>query len=694
MIRNYFLRSGLLLIKKIILFSVSNTGFSDNSVDDPTFEFDDEEVYQINQEEIDKENEVSEEEAEDNNKNENKNNSSNATHDESLHNEYVLQSSSLLKEISLLEKSVNLSATCDDTNINVPVSKKSGGLNKFNVCLYCHKKQQKIARHLEYVHKNEDEVKKFKDLPPGSKERMNIIAALRKRGNFNYNTKENLNDGLLVVTRRPNATKKRKAEDFIPCANCKGFFAKSSIRVHFKECTGVSSKSTRFVMAQGRRIAARLHKKASRVVKEKLFPPLREDEIARIVRYDDLVITYANKMCDKYRNERYFDMIRQRIRILGRFLCKIKSINNEVQDLASVFDPKFCEDALRAIHMLAHLNEETGNFDIPTVAFSLGTLIKCIGNILTNECIINHDDIKRKHTKQFLSLFSQEVAIKINRAVTESQVEMRRRKTVQLPSTNDIKKLYVHLNKRRDEAFIKLKHKFTSTDWNTLAETTLLSIQVFNRRRPGEMERVLIDDFKCYEGLDNETRSEFSSILNTEQDADRYVRFLIRGKLNRTVPVILDKNQLESIKLILETRENARVHPKNPYVFGTPGPNNKFLRACSLIRKYSIECGADHPERLRGTKLRKHIATTCIKLNLQDDQVRDLANFMGHNEKIHRNIYRQPVASRDILRMSKLLEIAQGKTDECESSSDESIGKPLENENLLKKKRKSKSRFF
>lgn len=293
-----------------------------------------------------------------------------------------------------------------------------------------------------------------------------------------------------------------------------------------------------------------------------------------------------------------------------------------------------------------------------------------------------------------MSLFAQEVAIKINRAVTESQVQIRRRKTVLLPSTEDIKKLYEHLNKKRDEAFIKLKNKFTVTEWNILAETTLLGIQVFNRRRPGEMERVLIEDFKCYEGLDAETPEEFRTTFSRKYEADRYVRFLIRGKLNRTVPVILDKNQLESIKLLLERREDARVNPRNPYVFGVVGPSNKFLRACTLIRKYSIECGAEHPERLRGTNLRKHIATTCIKLNLQDDQVRDLANFMGHNEKIHKDIYKQPIASRDILRMSKLLEMAQGKNNECESSSDESVGEPSINENILKVKRKSKKRFF
>lgn len=43
---------------------------------------------------------------------------------------------------------------------------------------------------------------------------------------------------------------------------------------------------------------------------------------------------------------------------------------------------------------------------------------------------------------------------------------------------------------------------------------------------------------------------------------------------------------------------------------------------------------------------RKHIATTCKSLNLQEQDVSDLANFTGHAEKIQKNIYRQSVLNR------------------------------------------------
>jgi len=56
--------------------------------------------------------------------------------------------------------------TCDDTNLIVFKSEKKG-TNKKYFCKYCKTLQTKFARHLETVHKNEIEVKKFSLLPKG-----------------------------------------------------------------------------------------------------------------------------------------------------------------------------------------------------------------------------------------------------------------------------------------------------------------------------------------------------------------------------------------------------------------------------------------------------------------------------------------------------------------------------------------------
>lgn len=90
----------------------------------------------------------------------------------------------------------------------------------------------------------------------------------------------------------------------------------------------------------------------------------------------------------------------------------------------------------------------------------------------------------------------------------ETQSAQKRRKKVILPSLEDIKILYKHLEKKRAEAFTALQQSFSYHSWLSLAEATLISVLVFNRRRSGEMERVLIEDFKSCEKLHENVNSD------------------------------------------------------------------------------------------------------------------------------------------------------------------------------------------
>ena len=209
-----------------------------------------------------------------------------------------------------------------------------------------------------------------------------------------------------------------------------------------------------------------------------------------------------------------------------------------------------------------------------------------------------------------------------------------------------------------------------------LAEVTLISIQLFNRRRAGEIERILIDDFKNHEKIDENTIGEAYRKFTTEekQAAMKYTRFTIRDKLGRTVPVLLHRELLVCCELILKHRFAAGVSKKNLYLFGIPGTlkgDYKYLRACQLMRKFAVECGAANPETLRGTILRKHVATMCINFNLTENEVSDLASFLGHAEKIHKEHYRQPIICREILQISKLLEAVQGKDADSDDDTDD-----------------------
>lgn len=145
-----------------------------------------------------------------------------------------------------------------------------------------------------------------------------------------------------------------------------------------------------------------------------------------------------------------------------------------------------------------------------------------------------------------------------------------------------------------------------------------------------------------------------------KKSALKYVRFIIRGKLNRNVSVLLNTKMKETIDVILKYRKLAGVNSKNPYIFGLPNTDKnrfRYLRASKLMREFSNLCGAENKKSLRGTILRKDMATKCARL--PDTDITLIADFMGHHKDIHKSIYRQPMVESDIFNVAQILEKTQ-----------------------------------
>nr|CAI5848824.1 unnamed protein product [Callosobruchus analis] len=108
---------------------------------------------------------------------------------------------SAIGSTSFIENRFSTEGACDYTDMFVTRSRGSKCDKKTNVCFYCHKKQQKISRHILTVHKKEEEVEKILALPRGCDERRQLIGNIRKKGNFVFNTNAGINDGELIVSR-------------------------------------------------------------------------------------------------------------------------------------------------------------------------------------------------------------------------------------------------------------------------------------------------------------------------------------------------------------------------------------------------------------------------------------------------------------------------------------------------------------
>lgn len=156
----------------------------------------------------------------------------------------------ILQILMLMHQSVNKLLYVQKSNV------KS---RKKNYCTFCMKLQAQLPRHLETVHRNEPEVKKFAVLPKKDPERRKMIDSIRKMGNFKFNTNSVLNTGQLLVCRRPNEKTNKTATDFIACMKCKGFFAKSTIRHHSRICLKKDFQKNKSIMIMRRKITRRIH---------------------------------------------------------------------------------------------------------------------------------------------------------------------------------------------------------------------------------------------------------------------------------------------------------------------------------------------------------------------------------------------------------------------------------------------------
>lgn len=247
-----------------------------------------------------------------------------------------------------------------------------------------------------------------------------------------------------------------------------------------------------------------------------VFPVLREDDIIRLIRYDELLIIYGNKLCLKYKHQHQQDMIRSRLRLLGRFLQAIKKINKNVTDFYSIYHPSIYDSCITAVNQVVGLNRSTKVYAAPSVASRIGTLIKQIGNLGIAECIKRSKLQEKMNIENFLKLLQEDFSVSVNKTVEESILRAKRYQLQDLPSLEDIKLLHNFLQTNRRLAFQRLNDLFTYDNWRQLAQFTLISVQVFNRRRAEEIERISIDDYKHQEGINERTNSDLYESLSPE----------------------------------------------------------------------------------------------------------------------------------------------------------------------------------
>lgn len=124
--------------------------------------------------------------------------------------------------------------------------------------------------------------------------------------------------------------------------------------------------------------------------------------------------------------------------------------------------------------------------------------------------------MRKKNLEDFLLLWEEEIPTLINRKAIEDQTNQKRDKKVVLPSKEDINILYIFLKEKMLHAISVLEKRYKTDAWIELVKTSLIFIQICNRRRAGEIERLTIQNYANKETITDNMEQEMLKNISKE----------------------------------------------------------------------------------------------------------------------------------------------------------------------------------
>ncbi|XP_073719998.1 uncharacterized protein [Misgurnus anguillicaudatus] len=531
-----------------------------------------------------------------------------------------------------------------------------------NYCYVCKKPQSKIARHFKKHEDSETEIAAAFLLPKHSKDRKRLLEKLRNRGNYEHNQEVMANkSGPLKVRRRPGRSEiELSTKTYVHCIYCKGLFVRKELWRHTRRCPSkicseseATGKAKVLVLAD---IAESTFSQAISPEVWKILGNMKNDDISSVVRNDFLILQLSQSLYNKHGSDpTKFEYIRQKVREVGRLLLSMKK-KFAILSFEDALKPNNFYKVIEAVKDVAGYEEKSHSYKTPSLALKLGHSLNKIADIILCRAIAGEDDALTKAAERFKRLCSSEWAEHVSHAALATLSKSKFNKPSTIPFTHDVQLLHQCLEKKSADAFENLKNHESSQAYAELAKVTLAQVIIFNRRRAGEVSKMTLE---CFMKRDQtELHEDIALGLSPfeQKMSKHFSRVEIMGKKGRKVAVLLSPDLVGAIQLLVDKRDSCEVDGDNPFLFARPKCSaTSFFRGQDCIRLFANQCGAQNPEYLRSTQLRKQVATMSQILNLKDNELDQLANFLGHDIRVHRDYYRLPDATIEIAKISKLL---------------------------------------
>ena len=367
----------------------------------------------------------------------------------------------------------------------------------------------------------------------------------------------------------------------------------------------------------------------------KLLGVMKQDEVALVVRNDLSIIQFAQSLYNKHgQDTTKYDYIRQKLREVGRLLLCLRT-EFSIHNMEEAVKPANFARVVRAVKKVSGFDEEKHSFLTPSLALKLGHSLHKICDIIHCRALMAEDEDQIRSTDIFKKLYTSKWSELVSHGALNTLSDAKYNKPSTLPFTEDVQILHQYLKKSAEKAFCNLKEVATSQNYAQLASVTLAQITVFNRRRAGEVSKMRLKSF--LERDKTKLHEDVGMGLSTTELrlCNYFCRVEIMGKRGRKVAVMLTPSMVNALSLLASNRTKSGVCATNIFLFARPKAMSHY-RGQDCLRVHASQCGAKHPEHLRSTQLQKHVATLSQVLNLKNNELDQVADFLGHDIRVHR----------------------------------------------------------
>ena len=506
------------------------------------------------------------------------------------------------------------------------------------------------------------------------------LKRLKCMGNFLHNItslKENNND--IVVVKRP--SKLRKISEYLPCVHCYGFYVIDELWKHTKHCDlktddmnlnasdivnlseGLLNNSnivqqSRFLLDSACLSDTGSGSMLSTCMKT-VITSMHSDELSTLVGKDNILLIFGEALLKKYGICRKND-ISQRLRQLARLLleCRKKNEDSTLSFNDLLCSEKFdtCIEGANSICGLNITNDGRREFKVPSLALRLGHLLGKMVAAKQGFCLRNNNTEGLKEAERFGLLLQGEWTDTI---ATTAHNTLKRRKDQDiqiLPVTEDLRLLRQYHKKEMRQTIDALQESHSYLTWRRLAQLIMTRLIIFNKRRGGEVSKLLL---KTYTERPDWKKHTNEDILESMQGLERELLkridlVQIPGKKGRKVPVLITDDIKEGLEVLNTKRELVGIPYSNPFLFASRSTNG-YLNNWQAMNLIAHEAKLINPDLVTSTRLRKYNATVSQLFDLNKGELEWLSNHMGHDLNIHKDFYRLHDSTIEIAKVSRLL---------------------------------------